>query len=142
MTDPRLAIPFTELVSRDGARYLMPYLEIDLTLRGKSVRVRALVDSGASVNVMPQSVGLALGAEWDKQPGPIRLTGNLAATESRGLVVFGKVAHFRPVKLAFAWTASDISTLLLGQMNFFTEFNVCFHQHQGIFEISPTSESG
>jgi hypothetical protein len=36
----------------------------------------------------------------------------------------------------FAWCQSDSVPLLLGRMNFFAEFNVCFNQNQLMFEIS------
>jgi hypothetical protein len=46
--------------------------------------------------------------------------------EARGLVLSATVAEFPPVLLAFAWTQSSEAPLILGHMNFFTEFDVCF----------------
>ena len=104
----------------------MPYLPLRLTYRTLSVQVMALLDTGASVNVLPYEVGLQLGAVWEEQTIPVQLSGNLACLEARGLVLSATVAEFSPVLLAFAWTESTEAPLILGQMNFFAEFDVCF----------------
>ncbi|WP_375513712.1 hypothetical protein [uncultured Nostoc sp.] len=38
----------------------------------------ALLDTSASVNVLPYEIGLQLGAVWQEQTVPIQLSGNLA----------------------------------------------------------------
>ena len=90
----------------DGA---LPYLPLTLQRKKHSISVIALVDSGASVNVLPYSVGLTLGAVWEKQATRVQLGGNLANSEARGLLVTATVASFAPVRLVFAWTKSDNS---------------------------------
>jgi hypothetical protein len=45
------------------------------------------------------------------------------------------VGDFEPVQLVFAWCESDDVPLLLGRMNFFAEFDVCFYQSQLKFEV-------
>lgn len=90
----------------------------------------ALLDTGASVNVLPYEIGLQLGAVWEEQTVPIALSGNLANNQARGVVLSGKVANFTPILLAFAWTQSNDAPLILGHMNFFAEFNVCFYRHE------------
>lgn len=47
------------------------------------------------------------------------------------------VEEFPTVELAFAWTRDRNAPLVLGQMNFFLEFNVCFYCADLVFEISP-----
>jgi len=37
----------------------------------------------------------------------------------------------------FAWTRQDNVPLLLGQVNFFEEFDVSFHRARRHFEIEP-----
>ncbi|MCB0126652.1 MAG: hypothetical protein KDE58_30550 [Caldilineaceae bacterium] len=96
-----------------------------------------MVDSGATVNVLPYSVGLQLGAIWEQQRVEIALAGNLAAVPARGLLLSATIAHFAPVRLAFAWAYSDEAPLVLGQMNFFQEYEVCFYQAEGMFAIRP-----
>jgi hypothetical protein len=68
----------------------------------------------------------------------IRLTGNLGHYEARGLIAVAEVDKFPPVKLAFAWTQAENIPLLLGKVNFFMAFDVCFCCSQGIFEVHPT----
>ena len=95
------------------------------------------MDTGASVNVLPYKIGLQLGAVWENQTVQIPLSGNLAHNDSRGLVLTGTVAHFPPSLLAFVWTQSTDVPVILGHMNFFAEFNVCFYRHELAFEVCP-----
>lgn len=89
------------------------------------------------VNVLPYAIGLQLGLVWTQQTVPLSLTGNLAHYEARGVIVTAEVDTFMPVRLAFAWTASDEVPVLLGQTNFFQEFEVCFLRSKLLFEIKP-----
>lgn len=116
---------------------LVPSLPIHLYLQQRMVEVSGLLDTAAAVNVMPYEMGLQLGAVWEELTTPLELTGNLAKEEACALVVLGKVGAFPPVRLAFAWTQSKDVPLLLGQMNFFMEFNVCFFRSQAVFELQP-----
>jgi hypothetical protein len=61
----------------------MPYLPITLSNGSNSLEVMALLDTGASVNVLPYQIGLQLGATWEQQTVPIELSGNLAHSEAR-----------------------------------------------------------
>lgn len=65
------------------------------------------------------------------------LTGNLADLEAKVLIVSGTVGQFPSVRLAFAWTQADDIPVILGQVNFFLEFDVCFYRTQLAFEIKP-----
>jgi hypothetical protein len=116
---------------------IMPYLPLTLTNESRAIEVMALLDTGASVNVLPYDIGVELGAVWEEQTVSIPLSGNLARSESRGLVLSGTVAPFSPVLLAFAWTQSRDVPVILGHMNFFSEFNVCFYRHELAFEVRP-----
>ena len=49
------------------------------------------------------------------------------------------MARFPPVRLAFAWTLEENVPLILWQVNFFLEFDVCFSRSQGTFEIRTKS---
>ncbi|MEO0015017.1 MAG: hypothetical protein RLZZ535_3406 [Cyanobacteriota bacterium] len=128
---------FTERTNSIGQISIMPYLPLTLTSERRTVEVMALLDTGASVNVLPYNVGVELGAVWEAQSVSIPLSGNLARSESRGLVLSATVAQFSPVLLAFAWTQSRDIPVILGHMNFFLEFNVCFYRHELAFEIRP-----
>ncbi len=115
----------------------LPYLPLELTLGAKSITVEGLVDSGSTINVLPYDVGIQLGAVWEQQTIPVQLTGNLAREEARALVVAARVGGFAPVKLAFAWTRLLSVPVILGQVNFFMEFDVCLFRSRGVFEVRP-----
>jgi hypothetical protein len=87
--------------------------------------------------VLPYDIGLELGAVWDEKTTSVQLTGNLAGLQARGLIVSAVVDDFPAVLLAFAWTESMQAPLILGQMNFFTEFDACFYCFDLAFEICP-----
>ena len=88
---------------------------------------------------MPYEVGHQLGAVWDSRKANIRLTGNLRRQAAMPLVVMAKVANFSPVRLAFAWVKTANVPLILGQTNFFIQFDVCFYRSKLEFEINPMS---
>lgn len=56
---------FTERIDSLGRAVIMPYLPLILTLGNRSLEVTALLDTGASVNVLPHEIGLQLGAVWE-----------------------------------------------------------------------------
>jgi hypothetical protein len=124
-----------------GEAGLQPYLPITLSYQEQAVTVRGLLDTGAMVNVLPYQVGVDLGAVWDQQTTRLRLTGNLAQFEARGVLVSAVVGQFAPIQLAFAWTRATNVPVLLGQVNFFMEFDVCFYRSQLAFEVRPKEAS-
>lgn len=98
---------------------VLPLIPITLMYGNVSITGSGLIDTGATVNVLPYSVGVELGANWQDQSVPLRLTGNLARFEARVLIVNAQVSDFLSVRLAFAWTQTDDVPLLLGQVQFF-----------------------
>ncbi|NEQ39359.1 MAG: hypothetical protein F6K40_25135 [Okeania sp. SIO3I5] len=129
--------PFVEKSDRAGKTNVFPYLPINLSYQDGILDALGLLDTGSSLNVLPYHVGLALGAVWEEQRLSISLAGNLAPVEARGLVVVGKISDFPPVRLAFAWAKSNDPPIILGQLNFFMEFDVCFYRSQLAFEVCP-----
>jgi hypothetical protein len=127
--------PFTAADPALGEAGLQPHVPITLTYQDRSVTLSGLLDTGAMVNVLPYQVGVDLGAVWDQQTPRRRLTGNLAQFEARGLLVSAVVGQFAPVQLAFAWTRATKVPVLLGQVNFFMEFDVCFYRSQLVFKV-------
>ena len=115
----------------------VPYLPLRLTYQNQDLDVMGLLDTGASVNVLPYQIGLQLGAIWEKQTISIPLAGNLSQQEAKGLLLSAKVGHFPAVNLVFAWAKVDNIPLLLGRTNFFKEFDVCFYNSQLAFEVCP-----
>ncbi|HRJ44502.1 MAG: hypothetical protein KJZ86_08200 [Caldilineaceae bacterium] len=128
--------PFVAADMDFGEAGFRPYLPLILSYKGKSSDVTGLLDSGAMVNVLPHSVGVELGATWNEQTTHLQLTGNLAQVEARVLLLSARVGTFPSVRLAFAWTKTDNVPLLLGQINFFREYNFCFYRSELASEIS------
>ncbi|NOZ06632.1 MAG: hypothetical protein GXP41_09840 [Chloroflexi bacterium] len=117
----------------------LPRLPLVLRQGERIVNAVGLVDSGATVNVLPYQLGIQLGAAWDDQKATIRLAGNLGQVAAQPLFPLAEIADFPPIRLAFAWSRSDDVPLILGQMNFFMEFDVCFYRSQLEFEVKPRS---
>ena len=114
----------------------LPYLPLTLTYQNQSLSVSGLLDNGSSVNVSPYEIGVMLGVVWENQRLSVSLGGNLARFEARALVLTANVDRFPPVDLAFAWTRDRYAPLILGHMNFFLLFDVCFYRSNLAFEIS------
>jgi hypothetical protein len=66
----------------------------------------------------------------------------LADSDARAILVTAIVGQWAPVRLAFAWTQNNKVPVILGQVNFFMEFDVCFFRSQSLFEIKPHSSNG
>ena len=117
----------------------LPRLPLVLRSSSQSVEVVGLVDSAATINVLPYEVGIRLGATWDDGKANIRLGGTLSSMNAMPLFVTAQVGEFAPVRLAFAWVKSNNVPLILGQTNFFMEFDVCFYRSKLEFEVKPKS---
>ena len=130
--------PYLPMASGRGDASLLPLLPLELRFKdGEAIQTHGLLDSGATVNVLPYGLGVRLGAVWESQTTRVTLAGNLAAQEARALLVQAQVGDFATVPLVFAWTRADHVPLLLGQVNFFEEFDVCFHRARRQFEVEP-----
>jgi hypothetical protein len=117
----------------------LPRLPFVLRYGKQVINAVGLVDSGATVNVLPYRLGIQLGAVWDDRKATIRLAGNLGNVAAQPLFPMAEISGFPPVRLAFAWSRSDDMPLILGQMNFFMEFDICFYRSQLEFEVKPRS---
>lgn len=132
----RLQFPYVPIQKANSEVVLRPQLPLTLQHQNQSRIVSGLLDSGADVSVLPFGLGLELGAVWEQQQYPLQLSGNLAHLEARGIILTATIAPFKPVRLAFAWTNAEQVPLILGQMNFFIEFDVCFFRSANVFEVS------
>ena len=119
----------------------MPLIDIKLSKGPKGLIVSSLIDSGAALNILPFDVGLELGFVWEEQNFSIDLGGVLDGVQAYGVIVEAEIDNLAPVSLAFAWVnrpSSQIRTLL-GQVNFFQEFDVHFYGSKQIFEVELKS---
>lgn len=113
--------------------------KIIITLRSgyRQIASQALVDSGSSINVLPYRHGLVLGLNWNSDSYRLKLTGNLSDLQAQPVFLFAKIGEYDPIRLAFAWTINDTVPLILGNTNFFDEFEVSFYRQIGDIEIKP-----
>jgi hypothetical protein len=138
MTAPAQQFPYLARDSALGRASLAPMLPITLTA-GLSLSAVGLVDSGAAINVLPYSLGTQLGFNWDVQQSSVELSGNLASVDARVVLLSAVVANYAPVRLAFGWARTDSVSVILGQVNFFMEFDICFFRSRSVFEVRPKS---
>ena len=117
----------------------LPRAPLILRREGRTVEALGLVDSGATVNVMPYELGLQLGATWDDSRAIIQLAGYLGTQPATPFFAMVQVGDVALVQLAFAWTKSPNAPLILGQANFFMEFDVCFYRSKMEFEVKHKS---
>lgn len=118
--------PYIQVVPGIGAAGWMPLVPVVLTgADGSTLSELALVDSGSATSVMPFQLGVQLGGNWNQFPGNIPLGGMLANHQARPLFLELTIAPFAPVRMSFAWSRAPTARLLLGQTNFFQEFDVC-----------------
>lgn len=115
----------------------LPYLPISLRLGSLTLNGLGLLDTGASVNGLPYDIGLRLGAVWEQENKFLPLGGNFSRSPAKVIFIETTVAHFPPATLSFAWTQLNSVPIILGQMNFFQEFDVCFFGSQSKFEVRP-----
>ncbi len=132
-----LRVAYSQRMGAQGEVVLRPLLSLSLTLDGIAIEATGLLDTGADINVLPYRAGLALGADWKKQPLLATLSGNLAQYEARGVLLSGIIGTFEAVSLVFAWTRAEQVPLILGQVNLFQEFDICFFRAEGVFEVRP-----
>jgi hypothetical protein len=129
--------PYRHIESGQTPSSELAYLPITLSTANSSVDYFGLLDIGSTVNVLPYRLGLSLGLVWEQETTPVVLTGSLSRLPAFGVIVTGSVERFSPVELAFAWTQVVDVPLILGQVNFMMEFDVCFFRSQAIFEVAP-----
>nr|MBK7065877.1 hypothetical protein [Deltaproteobacteria bacterium] len=132
--------PFVEREAERGVASLAPMLPLTL-VGARAVAVAGLLDTGAAINVLPYTTGVELGFVWERQTTSVKISGNLSIVDARAVLVSAVVGTFAPVRLAFAWTKVDTVPLILGQINFFLEFDVCFFRSRQQFEIRPAQRT-
>lgn len=116
----------------------LPLVDIQLSHKATTITVPAVVDSGAALNILPYDIGLSLNLDWDNQAYALDLGGILTGTQAYAILLQAEIEPFPPLKLAFAWInrpGNEVRTLL-GQVNFFQEFDVYFYGSQKAFEIA------
>ena len=117
----------------------LPRIPIILRREGHTIETVGLVDSGATISVMPWDIWQQLGAIWEDNQAIIQITGNLGRQPAIPLFVMAQIGDIPPIRLGFAWIKKLDTVLILGQTNFFMEFDVCFYRSKMEFEVNPKS---
>ena len=134
-----MRFPYTVTDPNQNEFDSLPRLPLTLQLDHRRVEAVGLVDSGATVNVLPYDTGLQLGGLWEDRKATIKLAGNLGGLAAQPIFVMATIGDLSPIRLVFAWNRNNNVSLILGQMNFFMEFEVCFFRKQREFEIKVAS---
>lgn len=117
----------------------LPRLPLLLRREDRAIEAIGLVDSGATVNVLPYETGLELGGIWDERKAIIQLAGNLSNQPAIPFAANVQIGEFPSVQLVFAWVQRPNMPLILGQTSFFLEFDICFYRSKMEFEVKPKS---
>jgi hypothetical protein len=117
----------------------LPRMPLSLSRSDQRIEAIGLLDSGATVNVLPYELGLQLEGVWDDRKAIIQLAGNLGNQSAIPFSATAYIGEFPPTDLVFAWVRSPNVPLILGQTNFFLEFNVCFYRSKLEFEVTLKS---
>ena len=114
----------------------LPYVPILLSAGGVWKEFHALLDSGATNNVLPYNVGVARGLSWEEQGFYLKGEDFLRGAPIVGVRLHGEIPPFPPLELVFAWSRSDEMPLILGHVNFFLEFDLLLSDTREFFELS------
>lgn len=130
--------PFIERRNSKGETNVFPCGPIALSYGDRTLEVFGLFRYGSEPKCYALCSWLRIrGCLGRSKALSIPLSGNLAPVEAKGLAVIAQIDDFPPVILAFAWAKSNDPPLILGQLNFFIEFDVCFYRSQLAFDIFP-----
>lgn len=72
----------------------LPFVPIILSQAGREVSGLGLIDSGATINVLPFEIGLELDLVWEEQNFPLQLVGALREAPAFGVLLVGRVEPF------------------------------------------------
>jgi hypothetical protein len=131
-----MRIPYVTLPVAAGLAIDMPMLPLRLAYGNSFVDVDALVDSGAMLSVIPYDLGVRLGLDWSKCTIDLSIGGAVGGM-AKAVMLDVTIGSFPTTPLVFAWSNSPNVRVILGQRNFFAEFDVCFYGSQSYFEVKP-----
>ena len=106
--------PFADAKAGPPGSSLMPLLPLILSCGGRQREAVGLLDTGAAVNVLPYSLGEQLGFVWEEEKTPLALSGNLARSAGKRLLVSASVAAFAAGSFGICLDASGRCTAPFG----------------------------
>ncbi len=117
----------------------MPYIWTRLRFAKLAVDAWVLADTGAEINLLPYSVGLRLGLNWeDFREGP-EISGTVSG-QSRMVDLKVSVGSFQNIQLSFCWLENDSARLLFGHQDFFEHFVAYFDSRNQEFALFKNPE--
>lgn len=114
------------------------YLPMVWVRLGLQHELLALVDTGASVNVLPHSVGLHLGLDWNSSSDGPEIGGSIAGVSKKVKLLF-KIRDFDALEMEFCWLFHDRARVILGHDDFLKNFDVCFSTCNRVFSITKSN---
>lgn len=79
-------------------------------------------------------MGASLGFVWEPHKARIRVAG-IGQADAIPILMSADFGDIQGATLAFAWCQTDAVPLVLGQTNFFMEFDICFFRSRSEFQI-------
>ena len=137
VSTPAVRFPYRVIPGGVGPTGQMPLAPVTLAHHSRAVSAEALVDTGSPVCLVPQAVGRQLGIDPKKHPLRVSIGGALAGSGGHALNLYIALAPFPPLYIPFVWMDDDRSPVILGQLGFLQEFDVCFFRSRAEFEIRP-----
>lgn len=123
-----------------GALYGKPLVPISFSHADYEITVSALVDSCATISILPYEMGRQLvGFVWQDQTIPLQLGGSLHGIPAVAVLVDGHISGLPETPLVMAWVAETTHPMrpILGQVNFFQQFKITFEGYTNAFDICP-----
>ncbi|HEY9693269.1 MAG TPA: hypothetical protein V6D15_13740 [Oculatellaceae cyanobacterium] len=106
----------------------LPRIPLVLRRGDQIVEAFGLVDSGATINVLPYEMGLQLGGAWDESKAIIQLAGNLSSQPAMPFFATAEIGEFASVKLAALLFFSQLGAM-------------CNHHTDSILHISAIAST-
>jgi len=122
-----------------GALFGKPLMTMTLCHDGHEITVSALVDSGATISLLPYEMGRQLGFVWKEQTIPLQLGGPLKGIPAVAVLVNGQISGLPETPLVMAWVAKTEHPIrpILGQVNFFQQYKITFEGYTNTFDVCP-----
>jgi hypothetical protein len=125
----------------DGTfRYDLPIVDIELIYKEKTIKIQGLVDSGCQTTNIKASIARDLGIEFDKPNWSI---GGMGGNGQPGWKIDGcrmKLKdHGNDFNASVIFTENMPFPAILGQDNFFENFNIKFEKKNRCFELKRVS---
>lgn len=134
-----LSFPYILSVEYVDDQVARPFIPVSVGYHGNSIDTMAMLDSGADTSILPYDLGLALGANWSRQPDLWHLEGFGGELETKKLVADLVIGPWRPLRILFGWTRANDVPVLLGQLNFFHLVDICFYRSRELVQLSLAS---